>query len=58
MEYVLLDFDTYQAYQESSFGQVTRYLSTTGELLFIVPPPCCHGGIVIDPNPPKLDWMV
>jgi len=57
MDYVLLDFGTFQAYQESQMGQVTRYLSTTGEFLFTAPPADHHGGIPIDSTPPRLDWM-
>lgn len=57
MDYVLLEFETGLAYQESNMGMVTRYLSPTGEFLFDHAPEGLHG-VVVDSNPPRLDWMV
>jgi hypothetical protein len=57
MDYVYLDFGMFTAYQESQYGQVTRYLSDDGVELFIIPP-IGNGGKVIDANPPRLDWML
>jgi len=57
MDYVYLDFGTFNAYQESQYGQVTRYLSEDGVELFVLPPEG-NGGVVIDANPPRLPWML
>lgn len=60
--YVLLRFDTPgvwvgEAYQEAEHGDVTRYLAPDGTELFVIPP-TGDGGVVVDPDPPRLDWML
>jgi hypothetical protein len=57
MNYILLDFGTFRAYQENQNGYVTRYLDESGNELFVAPPEG-NGGEVIDVNPPRLDWMI
>ena len=57
MNYILLDFGTFQAYQENNNGQVTRYLDESSNELFIMPPEG-NGGSVIDAEPPRLPWML
>jgi hypothetical protein len=57
MDYVYLDFITFKGYQESQNGQVTRYLDEDGNFLFDMPP-IGNGGILLDGDPPRLDWML
>lgn len=57
MDYIYLDFGTFKAYQESQYGQVTRYVSEDGEELFIMPPEG-NGGAVINAEPSRLSWML
>ena len=57
MDYVYLDFITFKGYQESQNGQVTRYLDEEGNFLFDMPP-IGNGGILLDGDPPRLDWML
>lgn len=57
MNYILLDFGTFRAYQENENGWVTRYVSESGEELFIMPP-IGNGGVVVDAEPPRLSWML
>jgi hypothetical protein len=57
MNYVYLDFITFKGYQESENGQVTRYVDEEGNFLFILAPEG-NGGILIDADPPRLDWML
>ena len=57
MEYILLDFGTFQGYQEIQSGSVLRYVGLDGAELFIMPP-IGNGGSVIDVNPPRQDWML
>lgn len=55
MDYILLDFGTFQGYQEILNGNVVRYVDVDG-LEFT--PPVGNGGVVIDTNPTRLDWML
>ena len=57
MDYVYLDFITFKGYQESQSGQVTRYVDEEGNFLFYMTPEG-NGGILLDGNPPRLDWML
>ena len=57
MDYILLDFGVFTAYQEINNGSVVRYVYTDGTLAFDRPP-TGNGGTVIDANPARLDWML
>lgn len=56
MNYILLDFGDFRAYQEVNNGNVVRYVFEDGSFAFDMPP-IGDGGQVIDANPPRLDWM-
>lgn len=49
MQYALMDFGAFQAYQESNGGQVTRYTDLDGNTLF-ASPPVGNGGTILDAN--------
>jgi hypothetical protein len=57
MDYILLDFGDFQGYQEIQNGNVARYVDLDGVELFIQPP-VGNGGVVIDANPTRQDWML
>jgi hypothetical protein len=57
MDYVYLDFIDFKGYQESQNGQVTRYVDEQGNFLFNITPEG-NGGILLDGNPIRLDWML
>ena len=57
MDYILLDFGTFQGYQEIQHGNVLRYVGLDGTELFITPP-VGNGGSVIDVTPLRQDWML
>jgi hypothetical protein len=56
MDYILLDFGAFRAYQEIVNGQVQRYVYEDGSFAFDMPP-TGNGGSVVDASPPRLDWM-
>ena len=57
MQYILLDFGDFRAYQEVQHGNVVRYVGEDGALLFDTPP-VGNGGVLVDANPPRQDWML
>jgi hypothetical protein len=57
MSYILLDFGTFRAYQESVNGQVQRYVYEDGSFAFDMPP-TGNGGTVVDTNPHRQVWML
>jgi hypothetical protein len=57
MDYILLDFGTFQGYQEIQYSNVIRYVDLQGSELFVIPP-TGNGGSVIDATPPRQDWML
>lgn len=56
MDYILLDFGTFQGYQEINSGNVVRYVGLDGAELFTIPP-VGNGGVLVDANPPRQSWM-
>jgi hypothetical protein len=57
MEYILLDFGGYRAYQEIQHGNVVRYVYEDGAFAFDQPP-VGNGGVVVDATPPRQSWML
>jgi hypothetical protein len=57
MQYILLDFGTFRAYQEIVDGHVQRYVYEDGSFAFDIPP-TGNGGAVIDADPPRQVWML
>lgn len=57
MEYILLDFGDFRAYQEIQHGNVVRYVYEDGTFAFEMPP-VGNGGVVVDAAPARLDWML
>ena len=52
MNYILLDFGDFRAYQEIDGGNVMRYVSEDG-LISFDSPPIGHGGDVVDTAPSR-----
>jgi len=59
MSYILISIDEIgSAYQQvDSNGFVIRYVDLNGNVLFDQVPTGLESA-VLDPNPPRLDWMV
>jgi hypothetical protein len=56
--YVLLHYAAFGfVYQEACALNVTRYLKEDGTYLFDSAPEG-HSGVVVNPDPPNLDWML